>query len=261
MQKLTQCAASLLIASLLSASAIAAEKTLVTVNGSAIPQSTADLFIAEQTAQGAADNTELRNAVREELIRRELLVQEAKKAGIDKKSDITAQINAMRQSILIRAFIQDYARKHPIGEAELRKHYEMIKSQMSGDEYKARHILVKEEAEAKAIVEKLKKGEKFADLAKQSIDPGTKDNGGDLGWATPANFVKPFADALTGLSKGKYTETPVKTDFGYHVIQLEDSRPQTIPSFEELKPRLQQQAQAEQIGKMVEELRANAKVK
>lgn len=103
MQKLTQCAASLLIASLLSASAIAAEKTLVTVNGSAIPQSTADLFIAEQTAQGAADNTELRNAVREELIRRELLVQEAKKAGIDKKSDITAQINAMRQSILIRA--------------------------------------------------------------------------------------------------------------------------------------------------------------
>ena len=166
MQKLTQCAASLLIASLLSASAIAAEKTLVTVNGSAIPQSTADLFIAEQTAQGAADNTELRNAVREELIRRELLVQEAKKAGIDKKSDVTAQINAMRQSILIRAFIQDYARKHPIGEAELRKHYEMIKSQMSGDEYKARHILVKEEAEAKAIVEKLKKGEKFADLAK-----------------------------------------------------------------------------------------------
>lgn len=261
MQKITRCAASLLIGAMLSASAIAEGKTLVTVNGSAIPQSTADLFIAEQKSHGAEDNAELRNAVREELIRRELLVQEAKKAGLDKKSDVLAQINAMRQSILIRAFIQDYAQKHPIGDTQLKAQYEVLKSQMSGTEYKARHILVKEEAEAKTIVEKLKKGEKFADLAKQSIDPGTKDNGGDLGWATPTSFVKPFADALTGLGKGKYTETPIKTDFGYHVIQLEDSRPQTIPSFEELKPRLQQQAQAEQIGKMVEELRTKASVK
>lgn len=261
MQKFTRCAASLLIGAMLSASAIAAEKTFVTVNGSAIPQSTADLFIAEQKSHGAEDNAELKNAVREELIRRELLVQEAKKAGLDKKSEITAQINVMRQSILIRAFIQDYAQKHPISDAQLKERYETIKAQLSGNEYKARHILVKEEAEAKSIVEKLKKGEKFADLAKQSIDPGTKDNGGDLGWAIPASFVKPFADALTGLSKGKYTETPVKTDFGYHVILLEDSRPQTAPEFDEIKPRLQQQAQAEQIGKMVEALRAKAKVK
>ena len=261
MKKLTQCAAALLIGTLLSASAGAAEKTLVTVNGSAIPQSTADLFIAEQTAQGATDNAELRNAVREELIRRELLVQEAQKAGIDKKSDVIAQINAMRQSVLIRSFLQDYAKKHPVSDAQLKSLYETIKSQMSGTEYKARHVLVKDEAEAKAIIEKLKKGEKFADLAKQSIDTGTKDNGGELGWATPANFVKPFADALTSLSKGKFTETPVKTDFGYHVILLEDSRPQTIPSFDELKPRLQQQAQAEQISKMVEDLRAKAKLK
>ena len=261
MQKFTKQAISLLVGAMMSASVLAADKTLVTVNGSAIPQSTADLFVAEQTAQGAPDNAELRNAVREELIRRELLVQEAKKAGLDKKADVVAQIDAMRQSILIRSFIQDYAAKHPISDSQLKTQYEAIKTQMGSTEYKTRHILVKEEAEAKAIIDNLKKGTKFEDLAKQSIDPGSKDNGGDLGWASPSNFVKPFAEALTGLKKGKYTETPVKSDFGYHVILQEDSRRLEFPSLDELKPRLQQQAQAEQISKMVEDLRAKAKIK
>ena len=260
MQKFTKLATALLVGTMMSASALAAGNTFVTVNGAAVSQSLADVFIAEQKAQGAPDSPELKNAVREELIRRELLLQEAKKAGIDKKADVAAQAEAMRQSIVIRAFVQNFAQKNPISDAQLKSQYDAIKAQLGSTEYKASHILVKEEADAKAIVENLKKGAKFNELAKQSIDPGSKDNGGDLGWSSAGNFVKPFADALTSLTKGKYTEMPVKTDFGYHVIQLEDSRPLTLPSFEELKPRLLQQAQAQQIGKMVEELRAKAKI-
>ncbi len=239
---------------------MAAGNTFVTVNGTAISQTTANAFIAEQKAQGAPDSPEMKNAVREELIRRELLLQEAKKSGLDKKPEIAAQADAARQAIIIRAYVQDYVKKHPISDAQLKADYEKIKGQMGSTEYKARHILVKTEDEAKAIVANLKKGAKFEELAKQSIDPGSKDNGGELGWSAPSNFVKPFANALTSLSKGKYTEAPVKSDFGYHVIQLDDSRALNHPAFDEVNPRLQQQAQAQMIGKMVEELRGKAKV-
>ena len=187
-------------------------------------------------------------------------MQEAKKSGLTKKPDVAAQADAARAAIYIRAYIQDFLAKNPISEAQLRAQYEKIKTQLGATEYKARHILVKTEDEAKAIIDNLGKGAKFDELARQSIDPGSKDKGGDLGWASAGNFVKPFSDALTALAKGKYTEAPVKSDFGYHVIELEDSRPLNVPAFEELKPRLQQQAQSEQVNKMVEALRAKAKV-
>lgn len=260
MQNLSKLAAALLTGVMISASAVAAGNAFVTVNGVAVSQSLADVFMAEQKAQGAPDSAELKNAVREELIRRELLVQEAKKAGLDKKPDIAAQADAARQAFFVRAYIQDYVKKNPISDAQLKAQFETIKAQLGTTEYKARHILVKDEADAVAIVANLKKGAKFEELAKQSIDPGSKDNGGDLGWASAGNFVKPFSDALTGLAKGKYTETPVKSDFGYHVIMLEDTRPLAVPVFEEIKPKLLQQAQAQQINKMVEGLRAKAKV-
>ncbi|MBS1229502.1 MAG: PpiC-type peptidyl-prolyl cis-trans isomerase [Proteobacteria bacterium] len=253
-------AAALLIGTMLSASALAAGNAFVTVNGVAVSQTMANVFIAEQKAQGAPDTPELKNAVREELIRRELLLQEAKKAGLDKKPDVAAQAEAARQAFFVRAYVQEYVKKNPIGDAELKAQYETIKAQLGNTEYKARHILVKDEADAKAIIDNLKKGAKFEELAKQSIDPGSKDNGGSLDWASAGNFVKPFSDALTGLTKGKYTETPVKTDFGYHIIMLEDTRPLTVPAFEEIKPRLLQQAQGQQINKMVDALRAKAKV-
>jgi len=230
------------------------------VNGVAISQTLADLFIAEQKAQGAPDSPELKKAVREELIRRELLIQEAKKAGLDKKPDVAAQAEAARQAFFVRAFVQDYVKKNPISDAQLKTQYEAIKTQLGTTEYKTRHILVKNEDDAKAIIANLKKGAKFEDLAKQSIDPGSKDNGGDLGWASAGNFVKPFSDGLTSLSKGKFTEVPVKTEFGYHVILLEDSRPLSVPPFEEIKPRLLQQAQSQQINKLVDGLRAKAKI-
>ena len=260
MRKFSKLAATLLTGAMMSASVLAAGSTFVTVNGVAVSQNMADVFMAEQMAKGAPNSPELKNAVREELIRRELLVQEAKKAGLDKKADVVAQAEAARQALYIRAYIQEYVKKNPITDAQLMADYEKVKTQIGNTEYKARHILVKEESEAAAIIVKLRNGAKFEELASQSIDPGSKENGGDLGWASPGNFVKPFSDALTGLEKGKFTETPVKSDFGFHVILLEDSRPLTPPNFEELKPRLMQQAQSQQITKMVEDLRAKAKV-
>lgn len=260
MQNLSKLAAALLIGAMMTTSAMAAGSTFVTVNGVAIPQSLADIFIAEQKVQGAPDSPELKKAVREELIRRELLIQEAKKAGLDKKPEVAAQAEAARQAFFVRAYVQDYVKKNPISDAQLKTQYEAIKTQLGNTEYKTRHILVKNEDDAKAIIANLKKGAKFEELAKQSIDPGSKDNGGDLGWASAGNFVKPFSDGLTSLSKGKYTEIPVKTEFGYHVILLEDSRPLSVPPFEEIKPRLLQQAQSQEINKLVDGLRAKAKV-
>lgn len=253
-------AAALLIGVMTSSSALAAGNAFVTVNGVAVSQNLANVFMAEQKAQGAPDSPELKNAVREELIRRELLIQEAKKAGLDKKPDIAAQAEAARQAFFVRAYIQDYVKKNPVSDAQLKAQYETIKTQLGSTEYKARHILVIAEDDAKAVIANLKKGAKFEELAKQSIDPGSKDNGGDLGWASAGNFVKPFSDALTGLTKGKYTETPVKSEFGYHVIMLDDTRPLNVPVFDEIKPRLLQQAQSQQINKMVDALRAKAKV-
>ncbi len=260
MHKLPTSATALLAATMLSASALAAGNAFVTVNGVAVSQNTANIFIAGQKAQGAPDTPEVKNALRERLIQRELLIQEAKKSGLDKKPDIAAQAEIARQNVYLDAYLQDYVKKNPISDAELKAQYEAIKAQLGNTEYKVRHILVKEEADAKAIIDNLKKGAKFEELAKQSIDPGSKDNGGALDWASASNFVKPFSDALTALTKGKYTETPVKTDFGYHIILLEDTRPLTVPSFEEIKPRLLQQAQGQQINKMVDALRAKAKV-
>ena len=260
MQNLSKLASTLLVGALISTAALAAGGAFVTVNGVAVSQNLANALLAEQKAQGAPDTPELKNAVREELIRRELVAQEAKKAGVDKKTDIAVQADAARQAVYIRAYIQEFVKKNPISDEQLKTQYDEIKSKLGNTEYKARHILVKGEDDAKAIIANLKKGAKFEELAKQSIDPGSKDNGGDLGWSSAGNFVKPFSDALTSLAKGKFTETPVKSEFGYHVILLEDSRPLNVPAFDEIKPRLLQQAQGQQITKMVDGLRAKAKV-
>lgn len=260
--------AALLAGAFLSLSAGAAEKAaapakaapIATVNGVAIPQSTFDTFYAEQKSQGMPDSPELKDAVREELIRRELLLQEAKKSGVEKNPAVAAQAELARQAVLIRAFIQDYVRKNPVSEAQLKAEYDVLKGKLGGTEYKARHILVDNEEQAKNIVDNLKKGAKFDELAKQSKDPGSKDNGGDLGWSAAGAYVPPFAEALSKLEKGKYTEAPVKTDFGWHVIQLEDTRPLAAPPFEQLKPQLEQRANQQIVQKMLEGLRAKAKV-
>ncbi|MFZ2269596.1 MAG: peptidyl-prolyl cis-trans isomerase [Azonexus sp.] len=262
MQKISRLAALLIASAIISAPAFAADKAkaLVTVNGQAIPQAVFDTIIAEQKAQGAPDSPEMKNAVKEQLIARELLQQEAKKKGYDKKPNIQLQIEAAKQAILVNAFLSDHVRSHPVSDAQLKSEYDAIKANFGSTEYKPRHVLVDKEDDAKAIIAKLDKGEKFSELAKQSKDPGSKDKGGELGWSAPNSYVKPFADALTKLKKGEYTKTPIKTDFGYHVIQLDDSRPLTPPTFEQLKPQLQQRAGNQQVEALVKELRDKAKV-
>lgn len=235
-------------------------KSYATVNGARIPQARADAMIAEQKAQGTAENEDLRKQVKEELIRREILAQEARKKGFDKKPDVIGQMELAKDAVLIRAYLQDFIKAHPVSDDQLKAEYDKIVKGLGSKEYKARHILVEKEDDAKAIVEKLKKGEKFEDLAKQSKDPGSKDKGGELGWAPPANYVKPFGDALTSLQKGKYTDKPVKTDFGYHVIELEDVRDMKLPSFEESKAGLQQRLQQQLVQQHIMELREKAKV-
>jgi len=233
---------------------------VASVNGKAIPKIRADALVAAQTAQGQPDSDDLRKAVREELVRREIITQEAQKKGLDKKPNIQGQMDLARQSVLINAYLGEFLRTHPVSEDALKKEYENIKLQLGDKEYKARHILVEKEDDAKDIIAKLKKGEKFEDLAKQSKDPGSKDRGGDLGWAAPSSYVKPFSEAMMKLERGKYTETPVKTDFGFHVILLEDSRELKLPAMDEAKPQLAQRLQQQMVEKHVLELLGKAKI-
>ena len=225
------------------------------------PQAQFDLMLKERLAQGAPDTPELRNAIREELNTRELLVREAKKANLDKNADIKNQMDLAGQTVLVRAYVADWMRKNPIPDSELRKEYEAIKAQMGDKEYKVKHILVEKEDEAKDIIAQLQKGAKFDELAKaRSKDPGSKDRGGDLDWNAPGGFVKPFGDAMVATPKGKFTAQPVKTQFGYHVILVEDVRDAKVPPFEEVKPQLAQRAQAAHLDKYFKELRAKGGV-
>jgi len=244
-----------------SAAASSAAGGKVVVNGVTIPQSRIDAMNRELTTQGQPDTPERHQAVREELVNREVLAQAATKRGLDKNPDIQAQMAMAQQAVLVRALFEDEVKKNPITDADLQKQYEQFKSQMGTNEYKVRHILVDKEDEAKAIIAELNKGGDFAKIAKEkSKDPGSKDNGGDLDWGPSARYVKPFADAIQSMQKGQTTTVPVKTDFGYHVIRLDDVRPLKVPEFSELKEQFRQRAQQQQIQKLVMDLRQRAKV-
>ncbi|MGZ5033129.1 MAG: peptidylprolyl isomerase [Usitatibacter sp.] len=233
----------------------------VVVNGVGIPQARIDAMNKELSAQGQPDNAERQQAVREELINREVLAQAAAKRGLDKNADIQAQMDMARQAVLVRALFENEIKNHPITDADLEKQYETFKGSMGTNEYKVSHILVDKEDDAKAIIADLNKGGDFAKLAKEkSKDPGSKDNGGDLDWGPAARYVKPFADAVQAQPKGKISAAPVKTDFGYHIIRVDDVRPLKVPEFSELKEQFRQRAQQQQIQKMVMDLRAKAKV-
>jgi peptidyl-prolyl cis-trans isomerase C len=238
-----------------------AAKSGVTVNGAAIPQARIDLLVKERISQGQPDTPELHKAITEDLVNRELLAQAAVKKGLDKNPDIAVEMDLAKQAILIRAYLQDYAKAHPISDDMVKAEYDKIKAALGDTEYHVRHILVPTEAEAKDIIAQLKKGVKFEKLAKEkSKDAGSKPNGGDLNWITPANVVKPFADAMVKLKKGEYTKEPVQTQFGWHVIKLEDERAVKAPPLEQVKPQLTQRLQKEMIAAAVSELRAKAKI-
>src|SRR5690349_2257444 len=215
-----------------------------------------DVLLKERLAQGGQDTPEVRNAVKEELNTRELLAREAKKQGLEKSPDVKTQMDLASQTVLVRAYVSDWVKKNPVPEADLKKEYDTIKSQIGDKEYKVRHILVEKEDDAKAIIAELQKGAKFDELAKaRSKDPGSKDKGGDLDWNAPANFVKPFGDAMKSTPKGKFTPQPVQTQFGWHVIEVDDVRDAKVPTFEEVKPQLQERMKQEWVQKHIAELR------
>ena len=220
------------------------------------PKQYYDLLLKERLAQGQADSPELRNALKEELNTRELIVREAKKKGLDKDADIKTQMDLTAQTVLVRAYVADWIKSHPVPDEALKKEYEAIKAQMGDKEYKVRHILVDKEDEAKDIIAALQRGEKFEKLAERSKDPGSKANGGDLDWNAPGNFVKPFSDAMVKLPKGKFTTVPVQTQFGWHVIEVDDIREAKVPPFDEVKAQLTQRMQGQQLDLYFKELRA-----
>jgi peptidyl-prolyl cis-trans isomerase C len=216
-----------------------------------------DVLLKERLAQGGQDTPEVRNAVKEELNTRELLAREAKKAGLQNTPDVKTQMDLASQTVLVRAFVTDWVKKNPVPESDLKKEYDTIKGAIGDKEYKVRHILVENEDDAKAIITELQKGAKFDELAKsRSKDPGSKDKGGDLDWNAPANFVKPFGDAMKTTPKGKFTAQPVQTQFGWHVIEVDDVRDAKVPGYDEVKPQLQQRLQAQWLDKYFKDLRA-----
>ncbi|OGS93578.1 MAG: peptidylprolyl isomerase [Gallionellales bacterium GWE2_58_10] len=240
--------------------AFAEEKSAAMVNGISIPQTRIDLRVKAATAQGQADSPELRKAIREDMINLEVLVQEAARLGLDKNPDVVQQVELTRQQVLAGAFVQDYAKSHPVSEDQLKQEYDKLKAKLGSKEYNARHILVESEEDAKAIITQLGKKAKFEKLAEKSKDTGSASQGGSLGWNIPGNFVPEFANVMINLKKGEYTKEPVKSQFGWHVIKLDDVRDMKVPSFEEIKPQLQQRFQQQSIQKAIADLRAKAKI-
>ncbi|MBX9835586.1 MAG: peptidylprolyl isomerase [Burkholderiaceae bacterium] len=231
------------------------------VNGKPIHKERIEVLKQQIERSGRPMTPELESQIKEETIAREIFMQEAQKRGLETSSDYKAQMELARQTILIRELFNDYQIKNPVTDAEIQAEYDKFVSLNSGKEYKASHILVEKEDEAKAIIASIKKGAKFADIAKkQSKDPGSSTNGGDLDWATASSYVSEFTEALMKLGKGQMTQTPVKTQFGWHVIRLNETRDAQLPKLEEVKPQVAQQLQQQKLTKFQEELRAKAKV-
>ena len=248
-----------LLVSATSLNAMAADPA--TVNGKPIKQSLVDYIVKEANIAGKKVDDSGRANIVDKLITSEVIDQEAKKSGIDKQPEFLAKEDLALHELRVNAYIEDYIKKNPIDDRALHAEYESKKAQFKDKEYKASHILVKTEDEAKDIIKQLSKGAGFESIAKEkSLDSGTKENGGDLGWFVPTTMVKPFGDAVVKLDKGNYTLTPVQTDFGWHVIRLQDARDFQPPAFDVVKDNLRNNLQSQQISKLVDDLRAKAQI-
>ena len=257
---LTALAAAALMASL-SVPTLAVAQNVAIVNGKAVPKSRLDALSLQLARSGRPVSPEMQGQLRDEVVTREIFLQAAQAKGLDASEEFKNQMELARQSILIRELFTEYQKANPVADADLKAEYDKYAAANGGKEYKARHILVEKEDEAKAIIAQLKKKGKFEDIAKKSSkDPGSGANGGDLDWANAGNYVKEFADAMVALTPGKTTETPVKTQFGYHIIRLDDVREAQLPKFEDVKPQIMQQMQQQKLAKYQEELRSKAKV-
>jgi peptidyl-prolyl cis-trans isomerase C len=263
MKKLSFAArASLLAVSIAMLTPLAAQaQNVAIVNGKPVPKARVEALLQQATKQGGQPRTpELEAQVKDEVVLREMFMQEAEKLGLARSADYKAQMELARQSILIRELFTDYTKKNPVTDAEIQAEYDKFKAQATGTEYRARHILVEKEDEAKALIAQIKGGAAFDELAKKnSKDPGSGQNGGDLDWANPNSYVPEFSQALSALKKGEMTETPVKTQFGYHIIKLEDTREAQFPALDEVKPQIQQRLGQQRLAKFRDDIKAKSK--
>jgi peptidyl-prolyl cis-trans isomerase C len=239
----------------------AAAQNLAVVNGKAVPKSRVEALAQQLAKSGRPVPPEMQDQLKDEVIAREVFMQEARKRGLDATEDYKNQLELARQTILIRELFTDFQKKNPVTEADMKAEYDKFAAANGGKEYRARHILVEKEDEAKAILAQLAKGGKFDEIAKKSSkDPGSGANGGDLDWSTSGSYVKEFSDAMVKLTKGQTTEAPVKSQFGWHIIRLDDVREAQLPKFEEVKPQISQQLQQQKLAKFQEDLRSKAKI-
>jgi peptidyl-prolyl cis-trans isomerase C len=246
---------------LLTLAGSAMAQNIAIVNGRAVPTARMEALAQQVAKSGRPVTPEMQGQLKEEIVAREIFAQAAQALGLDATDDFKTQMDLMRQSLMIRELFTTYQAKNPVSDAEIKAEYDKFIAANSGKEYKARHILVEKEDQAKAIIAQLKKGGKFEDIAKKSSkDPGSGAKGGELDWANPSSYVKEFSEALVGLAKGKTTETPVKSQFGYHIIRLDDVREAPMPKLEDVKPQIAQQLMQQKMGKYQEELRSKAKV-
>lgn len=238
----------------------ATAQNIAVVNGKAVPKARVDVLIKQAQRAGQQVGPEVQQQARDQVILREIFAQEAERRGIAASPDFRDQLTLARESILIRELFEDFKRKNPVTDAEAKAEYDKFKAQASGTEYKARHILVEKEEDAKKLISEIKAGAKFEDVAKKnSKDTGSAENGGDLDFAKPDAYVPEFGQAMAKLKKGEMTETPVKTQFGWHIIRLEDTREAPFPAFDDVKGQLKQRLEQVKIQRFQEDLRAKAK--
>jgi len=236
-------------------------QNLAVVNGKPVPSSRVEVLKQQVERSGRPVTPEVLAQIKEELVAREVFMQEAKKRGLDATEDYKNQLELARQTILIRELFADFQKKNPVTDAEIKGEYDKFVAANGGKEYRARHILVEKEDEAKALIADIKKGAKFEDLAKKmSKDPGSGANGGDLDWAAAGSYVPEFSGAMVKLGKGEMTETPVKSQFGFHIIRVDDVREAQLPKLEEVKPQIAQQLQQQKLSGYQEGLRSKAKI-
>ena len=247
------------ITALLPAAAIA--QNVTTVNGKPVPKARVEALIQQVTKSGQQQRSpELETQVKDEVVRREIVTQAAEARGIPQSAEFKSQMEQARQMLLERNLMEDFRAKNPVSDADAQAEYDKFKAANTGSEYRARHILVEKEEDAKALIAQIKAGGNFEELAKKnSKDTGSAANGGDLDFANPNNFVPEFSKAMTSLQKGEVTQEPVKSQFGYHIIKLEDTRPATFPAFDDVKAQIKQRIEQQKAGEFQRSLIDKAK--
>lgn len=238
----------------------AAAQNIAIVNGKPVPKARVDALMQQVSRSGQQLPPDIETRVKDEVVMREIYMQEAEKRGLAGSAEYKQQMEMARQQILIGVLFEDYRKKNPVTDADAKAEYEKFKAANSGTEYRARHILVEKEEEAKALIKQINGGAKFEDVArKSSKDPGSAANGGDLDYAAPGSYVPEFSQAMVKLKKGEMTAEPVKSQFGWHIIKLEDSREAQFPPFEEVKPQIQQRLQQQKLAAFRDEMKSKAK--